>query len=109
MVLLLLTLKQRRELKSIFSFLLIKSNGMFKKVLIAEDHESSGISVLKTLIDLEITDTHFVYYCDDAMERVKRSVLDHTPFDLLITDLSFDEDHRPQTIKDGAQLVSEVR
>ncbi len=82
---------------------------MFKKVLIAEDHESSGISVLKTLIDLEITDTHFVYYCDDAMERVKRSVLDHTPFDLLITDLSFDEDHRPQTIKDGAQLVSEVR
>lgn len=51
---------------------------MFKKVLIAEDHESSGISVLKTLIDLEITDTHFVYYCDDAMERVKRSVLDHT-------------------------------
>ncbi len=82
---------------------------MFKKVLIAEDHESSGISVLKTLIDLEITDTHFVYYCDDAMERVKRSVLDNTPFDLLITDLSFDEDHRPQTIKDGAQLVSEVR
>ena len=82
---------------------------MFKKVLIAEDHESSGISVLKTLIDLEITNTHFVYYCDDAMDRVKRSISDDEPFDLLITDLSFDEDHRPQTIKDGKQLVSEVR
>lgn len=82
---------------------------MFKKVLIAEDHESSGISVLKTLMDLEISDTHFVYYCDDALERAKRSVSDKKPFDLLITDLSFDEDHRQQKIKNGAQLVAEVK
>ncbi|MBU4537432.1 MAG: response regulator [Weeksellaceae bacterium] len=82
---------------------------MFKKVLIAEDHESAGISVLKTLEELKITDTHFVYYCDDALQRAKKSAAEGEPFDLLITDLSFDEDHREQRIKNGAQLISEVR
>lgn len=82
---------------------------MFKRVLIAEDHESVNISVQKTLADLEITNIEYTYYCDDALMQIQKSVNDEQPFDLLITDLSFEEDHRIQTIPGGMELVSAVK
>lgn len=82
---------------------------MFKKILIAEDHESSSISVQKTLEDLRISNTDYVYYCDDAVAKVKKSIRENDLYDLLITDLSFEEDHREQTIKEGKDLILEVR
>ncbi len=82
---------------------------MFTKVLIAEDYESSNISVQKALEDLKIPNTKFVSYCDDALERLEASVLKKEPFELLITDLSFDEDHRPQKLKTGQELISAAR
>ncbi|PQA90076.1 response regulator [Chryseobacterium shigense] len=82
---------------------------MFKKILIAEDHESSSISVQKTLEDLNISHTDYVYYCDDAVAKVKKSIRENDLYDLLITDLSFEEDHREQTIKEGKDLILEVR
>ena len=47
---------------------------MFKKILIAEDHESSSISVQKTLEDLSISNTDYVYYCDDSLAKIKKSI-----------------------------------
>lgn len=82
---------------------------MFKKILIAEDHESSSISVQKTLEDLNISHADYVYYCDDAVAKVKKSIRENDLYDLLITDLSFEEDHREQTIKEGKDLILEVR
>jgi two-component system capsular synthesis response regulator RcsB len=82
---------------------------MFKRVLIAEDHESVSISVQKTLADLEIGCTEYTYYCDDALMHITKSLNEDQPFDLLITDLSFEEDHRPQTIAGGVELIAAVR
>lgn len=82
---------------------------MFKRVLIAEDHESANISVQKTLADLRITLTEYTYYCDDALMHIKKGLNDDQPFDLLITDLSFEEDHRPQKISGGPELIKAVR
>jgi len=82
---------------------------MFKRVLIAEDHESANISVQKTLADLGITQNEYTYYCDDALMLIRKSMHDEQPFDLLITDLSFEEDHRKQTISDGIALISAVK
>lgn len=82
---------------------------MFKKILIAEDHESSSISVQKTLEDLHISQADYVYYCDDAIAKVKKSIREKDPYDLLITDLSFEEDHLEQIIKEGKELILEVR
>lgn len=82
---------------------------MFSKVLIAEDYESFNISVKNTLDELKIVDIHQVYYCDDAISKAKRSMLDGEPFQLLITDLSFEEDYREQNIKTGKELVMEIR
>lgn len=82
---------------------------MFKRVLIAEDHESTSISVRKTLADLGITNSTYTYYCDDAFMLVQKSMDDEQPFDLLITDLSFEEDHRKIKLKSGMELISEVK
>lgn len=82
---------------------------MFKKILIAEDHESISISVQKTLEVLNIPTVDHVYYCDDALAKVQKSIRENEPYDLLITDLYYEEDHYPQNIKDGKELVEEVR
>lgn len=78
---------------------------MFSKILIAEDHESSNFSVQKVLEDLQISNVNHVYYCDDAFEQLKKSLTTESPYEVLITDLSFEEDHKKQLIKDGRELV----
>lgn len=82
---------------------------MFKRVLIAEDHETTSISVRKTLEELGITKTDYTYYCDDALMHIKKNVLSEQPYDLLITDLSFEEDHRKQKLLGGTELIAAVR
>lgn len=82
---------------------------MFKKVLIAEDYESSNISVQKALEDLKIPNPKYVSYCDDAINWIKKSIEENNPFELMITDLSFEEDHRKQKINTGQQLIEVAR
>lgn len=78
---------------------------MFKKVLIAEDHESSNFSVQNIVKQMEITVADYFYYCDDAYSNLKKSVEKQLPYELLITDLSFEDDGRKQLIKDGKELI----
>ncbi|HEY4063636.1 MAG TPA: response regulator [Puia sp.] len=80
-----------------------------KKVLIAEDHESANISVQKTLEELGITQTDYVYYCDDALTKIQKGKQIVQPYDLLITDLYFEEDHRKQDISGGMALITAAR
>ncbi|SKC04272.1 DNA-binding response regulator, NarL/FixJ family, contains REC and HTH domains [Soonwooa buanensis] len=82
---------------------------MFKKILVAEDYESANISVQKALDDLKIPNPTYVSYCDDALVRIKTSLSQEEYFELLITDLSFDEDHRQQNIRSGQELISAIR
>lgn len=82
---------------------------MFKKILIAEDHQSSNISVQKTLQDLAITDADYVYYCDHAFTWLKNAIRDNAPYDVLITDLSFEEDSNTQLITNGVTLIRAAR
>lgn len=82
---------------------------MFKKVLIAEDHESANISVQKTLSDLGITHADYVYYCDHALTWIQKAIKNDDPYDLLITDLSFEEDQNQQKISGGTELIKAVK
>lgn len=81
---------------------------MFKKVLIAEDHESANISVRKILEELRIQ-SRYVYYCDDALLQLKKALLDRDPYDLLITDLFFEDDGSPQNLQGGEALIAAAR
>ena len=82
---------------------------MINKVLIAEDHESANISVQKTLEEMEIMEIDYAYYCDDALQKIKTCKHNARPYDLLITDLYFEEDNRTQEIIDGAALIAAAR
>lgn len=82
---------------------------MIQKVLIAEDHESANLSVQRTLEELNITEKEYVYYCDDALQRVAKSKKDGQSYDLLITDLYFEADSNVQKIEGGAALIAAVR
>lgn len=82
---------------------------MFKKILVAEDYESSNISVEKALEDLKIEESKYVYYCDDALQRVQIGIHEKQPFELLITDLSFDEDVGNRILKVVPSLLRAVK
>lgn len=82
---------------------------MFNKVLIAEDIENSSLGVIKILEESQITNIDCVYYCDDAWQKITKAKQENEPYDLLITDLSFIEDYRTQTLKNGADLIQIIR
>lgn len=82
---------------------------MFKKALIAEDFESYNSSVQKALEELKIEIIDNVQYCDDAFMKIKKSIREENPYDLLITDLSFVKDHRKQNINSGRELINTIK
>jgi DNA-binding NarL/FixJ family response regulator len=82
---------------------------MIKKILIAEDHENANLSVQKTLEELGIPDADKVYYCDDALLKIQKRKQDGDPYDLLITDLYFEEDRSRQKLSDGTALIAAGR
>ena len=82
---------------------------MFKKVLIAEDLDSISQSIVQTLENLAVSNIQQVKYCDDAMLRIKKALAENEPFDLLITDLSFKQDHRDNNLVNGEELITAVK
>ncbi|GAA4237554.1 response regulator transcription factor [Postechiella marina] len=82
---------------------------MFKKVLIADDLGSINQGVSSILKDLKIKNIYKVQYCDDAYLKIKKAVFDKEPFDLVITDLSFQADYREQTLNSGNALIKVLK
>lgn len=82
---------------------------MFKKVLILDDHDDINKGVLKLLMQHKVKTIVSTQYCDEAYLKLKRAAIDQTPFDLLITDLSFKKDHRDCSINSGEDLIIKLR
>ena len=81
---------------------------MIDKVIIAEDQESANLSVQKIMEELQIK-PDYVFYCDDALTKIKMAKQKAAPYDLLITDLSFETDGTSQKIANGFDLIRAVR
>ncbi|MBX9806811.1 MAG: response regulator [Flavobacteriaceae bacterium] len=82
---------------------------MFNKVLVAEDLDSISITVGQALEELSVSEIHHAKYCDDALLKVKKALLDEAPYDLLISDLSFKMDHRETQLSSGDELITAVK
>lgn len=82
---------------------------MFEKILIAEDHQSTGISVKQTLEELNINTCDYTYYCDHALTRIRNEQLAGHPYELLVTDLSFKPGDREEKLRDGVALIAAAR
>ena len=87
-------------------------SSMFKRILVVEDIEIANYGIVKTLTDNNlissnnITDTE---YCDNAFIQVRKALADDEPYDLLITDLSFDKNRRDERISSGVELIDKIR
>ena len=82
---------------------------MFQKVLIAEDMDFINSGIKAELRKLNIKQIDYIQYCDEALLKLKKAYLDGCPYDLLISDLSFEEDGKLQQLKGGEDLVQAVR
>lgn len=82
---------------------------MFEKILVAEDMDSINLAVSSVLQDLEVAEVHHAEYCDKAFMLAKKAMLSGMPFDLLICDLSFEEDHVQVKIKSGEELIKKLK
>jgi len=82
---------------------------MFQKVLIAEDMDFINSGIKSQLEDIGIKHIEYVQYCDEALLKLKRASLDKKPFDLLISDLSFEKDYLEQKITSGDELIKIAR
>lgn len=82
---------------------------MITKVLVAEDHALANESVQKALAEHGVTEVDHAYYCDDALLKIRNSKLAGQPYDLLITDLNFEDDGSTQEIHDGINLIERAR
>ncbi|MCO6175362.1 response regulator [Flavobacterium sp. NRK F10] len=82
---------------------------MFTKVLIAEDFDTTNVAVTQLLKELEVEQVDFAKYCDDALLKIKRALLDGDPYQLLISDLCFKEDFRAVTLKSGEALIEKAK
>ncbi|WP_264559354.1 response regulator [Flavobacterium sp. N2270] len=82
---------------------------MFKKVLIAEDVDSISLGVKKALEGYNGINTIHAKYCDEAILKLKSAEVAGQPFDLLITDLSFKQDHVKVVLADGEDLIDAVK
>lgn len=82
---------------------------MFQKVLIVDDIDFNDVAAVSVLEALAVPQIDFAKYCDDALLKLKRGYLDHSPYDLLITDLSFKADHRTNQLTSGEALIEAVK
>jgi DNA-binding NarL/FixJ family response regulator len=82
---------------------------MIDKVIIAEDQEIANLSVQRTIEDLQISNVDHVFYCDDALNKIQAAKQKGDPYNLLITDLYFEEDGTHQKIAGGFDLIRSVR
>lgn len=85
-------------------------HNMLSKIMVVEDSETTGYGITMMLKkELGIREVVFCQYCDDAYLKLQKAVSINNPFDLIITDLSFRPDHRPNQIKSGQKLIEKVR
>ncbi len=83
---------------------------MFKKILVVEDLDSIGFGIAQMLMQSAHNYTvEQALYCDDAYLKFQKAKQNKDPFDLLITDLSFKNDHRANKINSGDDLVQVLR
>lgn len=83
---------------------------MFKKILIAEDFQDTNKGIVEALESrLQIDCIQEELYCDKAFSRFRVAHEKAEPYELLITDLTFNENHVTRRLTSGKELIDAVR
>lgn len=81
----------------------------FQNVLVVEDVDSTNMAVVQALQELDIVNVEYSQYCDDALLKIRKASSLGTPFELLVTDLSFRELRPNDQLTTGMQLIEAVK
>lgn len=82
---------------------------MFTKILIAEDEDSDNLGIVAKLRAFTDTTVEAAQFCDKTLLMIKKAIQDKTPYQLLVSDLSFSLDHKQHRITSGKQLIRDVK
>ena len=82
---------------------------MFNKALVVEDFDSVSTTMINAVKELSIPEILLAKYCDEAYLKIRKALLNDTPFDLLICDLSFKNDFRKNKLNTGEELIAAIR
>lgn len=82
---------------------------MIEKVLVVEDFDVINQGIISSLKQSKIDEIDYVAYCDEAYLKIKKAYQDDNPFDLIISDLSFEENGVTQNLKSGDELIEKLR
>jgi two-component system, NarL family, captular synthesis response regulator RcsB len=82
---------------------------MFTKILIVDDVDLNEASAVVALKELGIATIDCSKYCDEALLKIKKAQQEKQPYQVVITDLSFETDHRNETIKSGQELIQAIK
>ena len=76
---------------------------MFDKVLVVEDFDVINSGIKTALDEMHIKEVDYRSYCDEAFFKIKNAFQSEKPYDLIISDLSFENDGTPQKLKSGEE------
>jgi len=83
---------------------------MFKKIIIAEDMDSENLGIVSSINTSLQTTVVTTQSCDKTLSRIKQAIKNKNPYELLISDLSFNLDTRiSHKITTGKQLIAAVK
>jgi len=79
------------------------------RIFVAEDIDSNNLGVTTMLQTLGYANIGHSQYCDEALLKLKRAILDGKPYGLLITDLSFDNPRTQKSLDNGRELITAIK
>ncbi len=82
---------------------------MIKKILVVEDYDSINVGIVTALSQQTEAEIYSTKYCDDAWLKIQSAEHNDSPFDLIISDLSFEQDHRETKLNGGIDLIRQVK
>ncbi len=82
---------------------------MFKKVLVNEDQQIMNFGIQKVLDKLNVSLIESTQHCGEAFDKIRNAYLADDGFNVLITDLLFNNSSPHDAIKNGMDLVRSIR
>ncbi|WP_169311397.1 DNA-binding response regulator [Cellulophaga algicola] len=79
------------------------------RIFVSEDIDSNNLGVTTTLQNMGYTQIGHSQYCDDALLKLQKAILDGNPYDLLITDLSFENPRSKKKLQNGQELIVAIK
>jgi two-component system, NarL family, captular synthesis response regulator RcsB len=81
----------------------------FNHILIVEDQDMANLSLRIALEGLELPRPLHSYHTSNAISLLKKALSERDPFDLLITDLYFEQEGTAKQLPDGMELIREAK